>query len=299
MYSQSLFIECVQIGDLYYNLWKYSKEAEVTHKSENFEGWDITTANIPSSVEYNTETYIVTHIRDGAFKNCSSLTSVTIPNSVTSIGNSAFNGCTGLTSVTIPNSVTSIGNSAFYGCSMLQYLTLGTGVNSIGINAFNTCTYLINIHAKMAFPPTIDSNVFSNCGELSGITLNVPQSSLAQYKKANIWKDFNIQGANDKTSNYTLTFRDKKAEILDSQFITIAIPDAPVINGFTFIKWQIVEGDLENGIIIQAIYKADEPSAASEVVINSANKTQKLVRKGNVYILRGDHTYTLTGQEVK
>ena len=276
MYSQSLFIECVQIGDLYYNLWKYSKEAEVTHKSENFEGWDITTANIPSSVEYNTETYIVTHIRDGAFKNCSRLTSVTIPNSVTSIG-----------------------NSAFYGCSMLQYLTLGTGVNSIGINAFNTCTYLINIHAKMAFPPTVDSNVFSNCGELSGISLIVPQSSLAQYKKANVWKDFNIQGVNDNTSNYTLTFRDKKAEILDSQFITIAIPDVPVINGFTFIKWQIVEGDLENGINIQAIYKADEPSAASEVVINSANKTQKLVRKGNVYILRGDRTYTLQGQEVR
>ena len=44
---------------------------------------------------------------------CTSLTSVTIPNSVTSIGRCAFYGCTSLTSITIPDSVTSIGDEAF------------------------------------------------------------------------------------------------------------------------------------------------------------------------------------------
>ncbi len=48
-----------------------------------------------------------------AFDDCTSLTSVTIPNSVTSIGDYAFNGCFSLTNVTIPNSVTSIGDGAF------------------------------------------------------------------------------------------------------------------------------------------------------------------------------------------
>ena len=43
-----------------------------------------------------------------AFQDCSSLTSVTIPDSVTSIGSSAFAGCSSLTSVTIPDGVTSI-----------------------------------------------------------------------------------------------------------------------------------------------------------------------------------------------
>ena len=54
----------------------------------------------------------VTSIRDRAFYNCSSLTSITIPNGVTSIGSSAFSGCSSLTSITIPNSITSVGSRA-------------------------------------------------------------------------------------------------------------------------------------------------------------------------------------------
>ncbi len=71
---------------------------------------------------YNDQNYVINQY---AFNNCSSLTSVTIPDSVTSIGNSAFAYCSSLTSITIPNSVTSIGDSAFSGCMSLTSINYG------------------------------------------------------------------------------------------------------------------------------------------------------------------------------
>ena len=63
--------------------------------------------------------YPVVAIGERAFAGCSSLTSVTIPDSVTTIGNSVFSYCSSLTSVTIPDSVTAIGDDAFSYCSSL------------------------------------------------------------------------------------------------------------------------------------------------------------------------------------
>ncbi len=128
-------------GDLYYDVIS-DNEVEVTRQ------WfldELTVANIPSFVTYQGKTYNVTRIGMAAFSNCTSLTSVTIPNSVTSIGTQAFSGCTGLTSITIPNSVTSIGNNAFSGCTGLTSFTIPNSVTSIGYSAFYLCTSLTSI----------------------------------------------------------------------------------------------------------------------------------------------------------
>ena len=136
--AASSFAVEVEIGGLWYEVVTKVKEAKVIYKNSNYYSYsgDIV---IPSTVEYNGVTCSVTSIGDYAFRGCSGLTSVTIPNSVTSIGNSAFSGCSGLTSVTIGNSVTSIGEYAFTHCSGLTSVTIPNSVTSIGEYAFNNC----------------------------------------------------------------------------------------------------------------------------------------------------------------
>ena len=80
-----------------------------------------------------------------AFKNCSDLTSLTLPSSVTRIGDYAFYNCSGLTSLTLPSSVTSIGEFAFRYCSGLTSLTIPSGVTSIGMSAFEYCSSLTSL----------------------------------------------------------------------------------------------------------------------------------------------------------
>ena len=118
----------------------YERQYTIDYRIPAYPG--LTIANIPESVTYGNQTYRVTSIGFYAFRECSNLTSITIPNSVTSIGERAFYGCTGLTSVTIPNSVTSIGERAFEGCTSLISVAIGNSVTSMGENVFyNTPWY--------------------------------------------------------------------------------------------------------------------------------------------------------------
>ena len=140
---------------------------------------------------------------------CTSLTSVTIPNSVTSIGDNAFSDCTSLTSVTIPNSVTSIGDAfwlfsltRYGGCTNSDYsshdrqqrspsiettlrsmsgtqsltsVTIPNSVTSIGDCAFSGCTSLTSVTIPNSVT-SIGDWAFSGCTSLTAITVDALNS---------------------------------------------------------------------------------------------------------------------------
>jgi len=143
---------------------------------------------IPTSIK----TVIITggnSIDDYAFMDCTSLTNVTIPDSVKSIGASAFTRCenlkniilgnnvtsignnafsnSGITSITIPKSVTSIGESAFKECRNLIDVTIGNGVTRIGKLAFSGCDNLKSVTFQGKIDSkNLDINAFDGLGDL-------------------------------------------------------------------------------------------------------------------------------------
>lgn len=112
----------------------------------------------------------VTHIGRDAFRDCSALTTVTIPEGVVRIGRDAFRDCTGLKSIKIPSSVKIIERDAFAGCNALSSVSIPEGVTIIDRGTFVWCCGLESIE----IPPSvmrIGRDAFFYCLGLTSVTI--------------------------------------------------------------------------------------------------------------------------------
>ena len=236
-------------------------------------------------------------------KNMSKLDTVVLPPSVKSVGQRAFMYCTSLKSFAFPQGITTVATSVLEGCAALETVVIPSSVTTINTDAFYNCSGLQAIYNYAFTPQTIVERTVYNVNK-STCKLYVPIDYIDLYQAKDVWKDFlNIIGMttdlqfDEQTVTVSYLKIDNSLHYMESQ--TWQIPHAPRIEGFTFLKWEVQQGDLADGITLQAIYQANELTSAPAVYSNPANPAQKLIRNGNVYILYDNKTYTATGARVE
>lgn len=198
----------------------------------------VTSYNVPSTVR---------ELRDHAFSEQESMTSITLPEGLVNISSSAFRYCSKLEHLVIPSTVDSIGDEAFYGCSALQQINIPQGikslayevlaytgiktldipssVNYIGEKAFRNCESLQSIKLPEGLT-LLNDELFDGCKQLSDIQI---PSTVTTIKKA---------AFNDCKALKTIT--------LPASLNTFEIPsnnDISIFSGCSALKSILVEAN--------------------------------------------------------
>ncbi len=122
----------------------------------------------------------VVSIGNGAFKECSYLEHITIPEGVTNVGTETFYNCINLASIELPTIIYNIGDYAFAYCGELESIQLSNSLLSIGDWAFAYCGELKSIQLSNSLL-SIGDWAFANCTKLSNIALPVSLESIGIY----------------------------------------------------------------------------------------------------------------------
>ena len=204
-----------QVGSLYYTLNASAKRATVTKDpgGTKYTG----SITIPASITVDGVDYSVTSIGAEAFKSCSGLTSVSLPEGLTSIGDNNFQYCNDLTSVSLPEGLTSVGQHSFSDSDGLTSLSLPASLTSVGQYSFYSCAGLHYIWMKSSKVPSTGAYAFQF--NLSGMTIYVPVGASSTYKAKSPWSSLNIveaeRVAKFGTLEYELNTENRTAKVIN------------------------------------------------------------------------------------
>lgn len=207
----------------------------------------VTSVVIPSIITIDNTDYPVRVIKSSAFYDCSSLTSITLPNSIRKISSSAFRGCSSLTSMTIEMNGNYINAWNFEDTglnSTLQNLTLGENVTSIGSGAFNNYSFLQNVTCLATTPPTLADNTVFPYPNIA--TLTIPCGSLEAYSSAtSFWNMFFAGRISENGYNVEVSVNDETfgSVAVESDCSTGTLT-ATANEGYRFVIWN--DGNTDN-----------------------------------------------------
>ena len=259
--------------------------------------------------------------------NMTQLKSLTIPANVKEIGVNAFGGCSNVTSIvwnaiecptkeegesvyppfyairqqinsfTIGESAKKLPSYLCYEMGALKEISIPAGVTAIGVAAFASLPKAV-VTALGETPAAMGDYAFEGVK-----TIYVPCGTIESYQKS--WKAYASAIQYPKLA-YTITGKVNIAEagkvIVPTTICDKEEIEAIANEGYQFVKWS--DGSLENPRAIEitedATYTAEfESTEGVEDVQGDNVQCTKLLRNGQIYILRGEKVFTLTGQAVK
>ena len=234
------------------------------------------------------------------FADCDTLSTVTLPDDMKEIPAYFFMNCKELNNFVFPSKVERIDFEAFKNCAKIKDLSnLPAGLTVIGPSAFRACENITNVVLPNGLT-TIDGYAFSDCTALPSIEIPASVEGIGNY------------AFEDCTNLVTVTLHEGTKEIGNFVFAGCLKLSKGVVNAparMPRIYAQTFHG-VDNSITVnveggdEQEYAADAnwgrffaPQGVEELQ-TTEHKTRKVIREGNVYILRDGKTFDILGNEL-
>jgi hypothetical protein len=205
--------------------------------------------------------------------------------------------------VLIGNGAQSIGDYAFSGCSSIGYFSFGSQVQTIGAEAFSDCVAMTRLYSYCQQPPTCGASALADIDKWN-CTLYIPDGTIDAYTAADQWMDFFF--VEENSPKFTITWKNDDGSIIDQtevsygQTPTHSIPTKPSTEQYTytFAGWTPEVVAATSDATYTATFTA-EPIISTEVPeIQIGYQATKIIRNGQLIIIRDGVEYNAMGQEV-